>query len=279
MADIYLPYCLVVFKSYCKGRIEMEGYESFKSRIYQFTGINLSSYKERQMKRRIESLISRNRFHSYDAYFSELKTDKTLLEEFINYLTINVSEFRRNPQQWDVLEKEIMPSIMAKTKKPKIWSAACSTGEEPYTLVMLMSKFMPLSSVEVFATDIDSGALEKADIGMYNVKATKNLPAEDVKCFFDQNGDFYQIKKEVKDRVRFKKHNLLEDKYPEGCDLVICRNVMIYFTEDTKSVMYHKFHDALKPDGILFVGSTEQIIMPNRYKLNPIKTFFYQKKE
>ncbi|RQD67200.1 MAG: protein-glutamate O-methyltransferase CheR [Tindallia sp. MSAO_Bac2] len=256
----------------------MEGYESFKTKIYQFTGINLSSYKERQMKRRIESLISRNKFSGYESYFSELKKNKDLLEEFINYLTINVSEFRRNPQQWDVLEKDIMPSILQKSKKPKIWSAACSTGEEPYTLVMLMNKFMPLSEIEIHATDIDSGALEKADIGMYNEKATKNLPPDDVKRFFLRNGDFYQIKKEVKDQVKFKKHNLLEDKYPDNCDLIICRNVMIYFTEDTKSVMYHKFHDALKPGGVLFVGSTEQIIMPNRYKLTPLKTFFYQKK-
>lgn len=269
---------LVVFKSYCKGRVAMDGYETFKSNIYKFTGIDLSSYKERQMKRRIESLISRNRFTSYVDYFTELKTNKILLEEFINYLTINVSEFRRNPQQWDVLEKEIIPSIMAKVKKPKIWSAACSTGEEPYTLVMLMTKFMPLAEIEIMATDIDAGALEKADIGMYNAKATKNLSSENVKRFFDQNGDFYQIKNEVKERVRFKKHNLLEDKYPADCDLIICRNVMIYFTEETKSLMYHKFHDALKPSGVLFVGSTEQIIMPNRYKLTPLKTFFYQKK-
>ncbi|MEN1759374.1 CheR family methyltransferase [Anoxynatronum sibiricum] len=141
----------------------MEGYEQFKEQVYRLTGIDLSSYKERQMKRRIESLISRNRLSSYDAYLKALQNDKRLMEEFINYLTINVSEFRRNPQQWEVLEKEVIPSLMKSTRKLKIWSAACSTGEEPYTLVMLMSRFIPLTEVDILATDIDAGALEKAN--------------------------------------------------------------------------------------------------------------------
>ncbi len=255
----------------------MEGYETFKEYIYRLTGIDLSSYKERQMKRRIESLITRNRMNSYETYVKALQTDKKLMEEFINYLTINVSEFRRNPQQWDVLEKDIIPLLMKSSKKLKIWSAACSTGEEPYTLVMMMTRFIPLQDIDIMATDIDRGALEKANIGIYNQKAVKNLDTKDVDRFFNLNGDFYQVKDEVKKRVSFKKHNLLEDDYPSQCDLIICRNVMIYFTEETKSVMYHKFREALKPNCVLFVGSTEQIILPNRYHLTPIKTFFYQR--
>lgn len=255
----------------------MEGYETFKEQIYKLTGIDLSSYKERQMKRRIESLITRNRMNSYETYFKALQTDKKLMEEFINYLTINVSEFRRNPQQWDVLESEIIPMLMKESKRIKIWSAACSTGEEPYTLVMMMTRFLPLQEIDIIATDIDKGALEKANIGIYNEKAIKNLDNKDIERFFTKNGDFYQIKNEVKRQVTFKKHNLLEDDYPPNCDLIICRNVMIYFTEETKSVMYHKFHDALKPKSVLFVGSTEQIILPARYQLTPVKTFFYQR--
>lgn len=255
----------------------MEGYEAFKEQIYRVTGIDLSSYKERQMKRRIESLITRNRMNSYETYMKALQADKKIMEEFINYLTINVSEFRRNPQQWDVLESEIVPMLMKDTKKIKIWSAACSTGEEPYTLVMMMSRFLPLHEIEIIATDIDQGALEKANIGIYNEKAVQNLDQKDVETFFSKNGDFFQIKDDVKRRVDFKKHNLLEDDYPSRCDLIICRNVMIYFTEETKSMMYHKFHDALKAKSVLFVGSTEQIILPARYDLAPLRTFFYQR--
>lgn len=255
----------------------MSTYENFKSKIYQLTGINLSSYKERQMKRRIESLMKRNDFNSFDEYFRGLEKNKERYEEFINYLTINVSEFYRNPAQWDVLEKEVFPSLLKENKSLKIWSAACSTGEEPYSLVMLLSKFMPLSQINIIATDIDKMAIERAKTGLYTKKSLNNLPQKFVQEFFTAQGSNYQISESVKSRVSFKSMNLLEDSYPSGCDLIICRNVMIYFTEETKSEMYHKFHDALKPHGILFVGGTEQIILPNRYKLAPVKTFFYKK--
>ncbi len=255
----------------------MQGYESFKTKIYKLTGINLTSYKERQMKRRIDSLITRNKFTSYDTYFDAINRDSELLDQFINYLTINVSEFYRNPNQWEVLEKEIIPHLLKFKSRLKIWSAACSTGEEPYSLVMLLTRFFPLNQISVLATDIDTGALEKANIGRYSEKSLENLPKEFIRSYFIQDGKEYKIKEEIKKQVEFKKFNLLEDKYPKECDLIICRNVMIYFTEEAKSDIYKKFHDSLSSEGVLFVGSTEQIIIPNRYNLKALKTFFYRK--
>ncbi len=255
----------------------MEGYENFISRVYKKTGIDLASYKERQMKRRIESLIARNNHQSYESYFDALCKDSRLYEEFINYLTINVSEFYRNPQQWEALEKEIIPELLKRKSRLKIWSAACSTGEEPYSLTMLLTKFFPLRDIQIYATDIDMGAISKAKTGIYSPKSLENLPKDFVNQYFTRVNDQYQIKDIIKNQVSFHKHNLLSDSYPDSCDLIICRNVMIYFTEETKGMMYHKFHHALDPNGILFVGSTEQIILPHRYKLTPVKTFFYKK--
>lgn len=255
----------------------MEGYSIFKEKIYKMIGIDLSCYKERQMKRRIESLITRNTFDSYAKYYDAINKDTKLLQEFINYLTINVSEFYRNLQQWETLEKEILPKLIVKNTKLKIWSAACSTGDEPYSLVMLLSKFFPLNHIDVLATDIDKEAINKANIGLYTKKSIENLPQEFINKYFSKVSNSYKISDEIKSRVVFKQLNLLEDKYPDNCDLIICRNVMIYFTEETKSKMYHKFHDSLNNNGVLFVGSTEQIILPHRYKLTPIKTFFYEK--
>jgi len=252
-------------------------YEDFKAKVLKLTGLDLSSYKERQMKRRIDSLIKRHGHPTYDTFVVELSRNKELFNEFMNYLTINVSEFYRNPGQWEILEKEVIPELMKHNKRPKIWSAACSTGEEPYSLVMLMSRFMDLSQVKIIAADIDDGAIAKAKAGVYSGKSLVNLPKDFIENYFTKVGENYEISDKIKSRVEFKKMNLLADKYIDSCDLIVCRNVMIYFTEEAKSEMYMKFRESLTPSGVLFVGSTEQIIMPNRYKLDPMKTFFYKR--
>ncbi|MFW5668555.1 MAG: CheR family methyltransferase, partial [Acetivibrio ethanolgignens] len=121
-------------------------YEGFKKQVFTLTKIDLNAYKERQMKRRIDALISKRSVKGYENYVQLLKTDKEAFDEFVNYLTINVSEFYRNPEQWVLLEKEIIPQLIKQFgNRLKIWSAACSTGDEPYSLVMLLAKFMPLS--------------------------------------------------------------------------------------------------------------------------------------
>lgn len=260
------------------GVIKMEGYEQFKKDIFQITGLNLTSYKERQMKRRIESLIKRNNFDNFSDYFNELKSNDELFDEFINYLTINVSEFFRNIEQWNVLKDKVIPGLFNKNKNLKIWSAACSTGEEPYSLVMLLTEFMPLNKIEILAVDIDEGAINKAKTGIYSKKTVVKMPAEYRNKYFEAIGRSYKIDEKIKKQVKFKKMNLLEDEYPSNCDLILCRNVMIYFTEEAKDKMYEKFSRALKPDGVLFVGSTEQIIVPSKYNFISENTFFYTKK-
>ena len=254
----------------------MLGYESFVQKIYKKTGINLALYKEKQMNRRLESLAKRNSFNTFDEYFSALDKNKALFDEFINYMTINVSEFYRNPEQWTILENEVI-SKMAKAGSIKIWSAACSTGEEPYSLVMLLTKFIPLNKITIIATDIDKEAMAKAQTGIYSEKSLKGLPKDFITKYFEKIGTNFAIKDEIKSRVTFKQHNLLADAYPDNCDLIVCRNVMIYFTEEAKADIYMRFSKSLKKDGILFVGSTEQIIMPSKFNLKPMKTFFYGK--
>ncbi len=255
----------------------MDNYEAFKKSIYKLTGIDLSCYKEKQMKRRIKSLMSRNSFNNFNNYYIGLKKNEELFKEFLNYLTINVSEFYRNPKQWEILEKNILPNIIKNNRKIKVWSSACSTGEEPYSLVMLLTKFFNISNINVLATDLDKTAISKAQIGVYNEKSLKNLPMSFKKKFFKKVGNSYRIDEKVKKCVEFKQINLLKDSYPKNYHLILCRNVMIYFTEDAKLDMYRKFHDSLTDDGVFFVGSTEQIILPSRYNLKPIQTFFYKK--
>lgn len=257
----------------------VDNYETFKDQIYRLTKINLDSYKERQMKRRIDALIAKHKFSSYCNFVDALKKDTVLFDEFINYLTINVSEFYRNPEQWNLLENEILPYLFQKFgNNLKIWSAACSTGDEPYSLVMLLSKFIPLSRIKVLATDIDAQVLDKARLGLYNIKSLKGLPEEFIKKYFKEvNEKTYQISDSIKACVEFKQHNLLLDSYPSNCDLIVCRNVLIYFTEEAKDNIYKNFNLALKNDAILFVGSTEQIIQPQNLNFTSYKSFFYKK--
>lgn len=218
----------------------MNGYEEFKKDIFGLTKIDLNSYKEKQMKRRIETLISKNKIDSYKNYVALIKKDKEKFEQFVNFLTINVSEFYRNPEQWVLLDKEVFPELIKKFgKNLKIWSAACSTGDEPYSLVMALSKHLPLNQIKILATDIDKQVLDKARMGLYNEKSIAAVPPEFKKKYFTKIGNSYQISNEIKRQVEFKEHNLLKDSYPTGCHLIVCRNVLIYFTEeaDRKSVV------------------------------------------
>lgn len=254
------------------------GYEEFKKDIFALTKIDLNAYKEKQMKRRIDTLITKNSISNYKDYVALIKKNSEKFEQFVNFLTINVSEFYRNPEQWQILDKEVFPTLIQKFgKNLKIWSAACSTGDEPYSLVMALSKHIPVNQIKIIATDIDKQVLDKARLGLYNEKSIASVPEEFKKKYFKQIGSSYQISDEIKRQVEFKEHNLLKDPYPTGCHLIVCRNVLIYFTEEAKDEIYKKFNASLNKEGILFIGSTEQIM--NYKELNYVRkqSFFFEK--
>ncbi|MCM1145205.1 MAG: protein-glutamate O-methyltransferase CheR [Blautia sp.] len=253
-------------------------YEYFKKAVFDLTKIDLNAYKEKQMKRRIDTLIAKNKITGYENYVAALKKDVKLFEEFVNYLTINVSEFYRNPEQWQIMDKEIIPEMIQKFgKNLKIWSAACSTGDEPYSLVMALSRHLPLEQIKIFATDLDKQVIAKAKTGLYSEKSIASVPDDLKKKYFTKIGPSYQISRDVKARVEFKEHNLLKDTYPTDCHLIVCRNVLIYFTEEAKEEVFRKFQKSLKPGGFLFIGSTEQIINYKEIGYTRKNSFFYGK--
>lgn len=255
----------------------VQDYEQFVVNIKKKTGIDLALYKEAQMKRRLTSLYEKRGFRSFQEYYLAVSEDRNLLEEFLDRMTINVSEFYRNGKRWEVLEKKLLPKLLEKNGRLKIWSAACSTGEEPYTIAMILSKFMPLSQVQILATDIDENVITRAKMGAYPERSLNEVPEEMKRKYFTQDGSFFKISEEIKKTVTFKKQNLLADPFGGPFDLIVCRNVLIYFTEDAKDILYKKFSGALKQDGIFFVGSTEQIFNPSVYGFETEDTFFYKK--
>ncbi|WML45111.1 protein-glutamate O-methyltransferase CheR [Neobacillus sp. PS3-40] len=256
-----------------------EDYQQFKNQIKMKTGIDLSLYKEAQMKRRLTSLYEKKGFSSFQMFFKELNHNQELFNEFLDRTTINVSEFYRNFKRWEVLQTKILPKILQSNKRPKIWSAACSTGEEPYTLAMILASLLPRNDIQILASDIDENAIIRAKLGQYHERSLNEVPKIIKEKFFKQNGEFYQVSDEIKKTVTFKKQNLLADPFGGPYDLIVCRNVLIYFTEEAKDQLYQKFSKALRKDGIFFVGSTEQIFNPGIYQLESEDTFFYRKNE
>ena len=253
-------------------------YEKFKDAVLKLTKIDLNAYKDRQMKRRIDALIAKHGIKGYEDYVQVLKTDLARFEEFVNYLTINVSEFYRNPDQWQVMDKLIIPELISKYgKNLKIWSAACSTGDEPYSLVMALSRHIPLNMIRITATDLDKQVIAKAKVGLYNEKSIAAVPEDFKKKYFTKIGLSYQISDEIKSRVEFREHNLLESNYPKGYHMIVCRNVLIYFTEEAKDEVFRKFYQSLAPGGILFIGSTEQIINHKEIGYDRKNSFFYER--
>lgn len=253
-------------------------YDAFMQDILKLTKIDLTFYKQVQMKRRIDTLISKSPAKDYKEYVELLKSDKKILNEFVEYITINVSEFYRNPEQWEILTGRVFPELIGKFgNNLNIWSAACSTGDEPYSLAMALSEFVPLNRIKITATDISDEVVAKAKIGLYSAKTISNVPEKYKKEYFAQNGPAYQISDKIKSCVSFKKHNLLKDDFLKGQHLIVCRNVLIYFTEEAKDEIFKKYHSSLAEGGVLFIGSTEQILRYKEMGYKRYDSFFYQK--
>ena len=253
-------------------------YEEFKADVFKLTKIDLNYYKEKQMRRRIDTLANKNGAKSYEEYIQMIKSDKEKFEQFVNFLTINVSEFYRNPDQWKLMDQQVIPKLIKEQRKPiKIWSAACSTGDEPYSLAMAFSKHVPLSEIKILATDIDKQVIEHAKVGLYSEKSIAGVPADLKKKYFTQIGNSYQISDDIKRCVTFKEHNLLKDVYPKDYDLILCRNVVIYFTDEAKDMIYKNFYGSLKSKGVLFIGSTEQISNYKDLGFNRMSSFYFEK--
>lgn len=240
-------------------------------------GINLAAYKSKQLFRRIESFINRCGISGEEEFIALLKKDRQISKKFQDHLTINVSEFFRNKEMFYDLEQKIKENLKPEKNILKIWSAACSNGAEPYTLAIIMDRLTPYKRHNILATDIDSTILEAAKKGVYNKNDIKNVDTALIDKYFNKTGEVFSIKDEIKNRVIFKKYDLILDKYDNSFDLIVCRNVVIYFTLESKNEVYKKFYDSLKPGGLLFVGATESIYNYRELGFEKASTFIYRK--
>ena len=252
-------------------------WEEFKAKLKRKTEIDLDLYKAPQMQRRIMNLARRNGYDKYSAYFDKVVQDKDDFAAFIEYLTINVSEFFRTPDKFAKLETDVIPELMKRSSRLNIWSAGWSIGAEPYSLAMILNDMTPNTRHRILATDLDIEILGKAKAGVYNENELKAMSEARKSKYFTRQGDKYAVSPDIKQRIEFKRHNLLKDSFETGFDLILCRNVVIYFTEEAKDQLYANFFKALKPGGILFVGATEAILNFRKLGYTSYQPFFYQK--
>lgn len=240
-------------------------------------GINLSAYKQRQLQRRINTVMENAGTLSLEQYSDLIETNADVREKFLDYLTINVTDFFRNPDLFTEFEKVMVEELVPRFGELKMWSAACSIGSEPYSLAMLAQKNNVQLQDKILATDIDTKVLEQGKAGIYREYDLKNMDETLRSKYFIQKEKQFHISPSIKHKVQFKKHDLLMDPFAKPFHVIVCRNVIIYFNKEVKEELYRKFSASLETGGILFTGATETIYKPEMYDLEKIGTFLYQK--
>jgi chemotaxis protein methyltransferase CheR len=253
-------------------------YECLKRKIRQLMQIDLNNYKENQMIRRLDGFISRAKTTDILQYCRSLDNDPAEVTKLRSFITINVSEFYRDIMHFDTLRKSILPELLKTNPRLNIWSAGCSDGEEPYTLAVILNELTPGVKHRIFASDIDKESLAKASAGgPYLTHEIRNLPQPWLAKYFNCAENGYTVNERLRDKVSFSLQDLTADKFPYGFDMIICRNVTIYFSNETKRILSLKFLNALKDNGILFIGATETMLDANEIGFARLHPCFYRK--
>jgi len=251
-------------------------YELFKRQLFQVLGIDLNSYKEQQMRRRINQWLARHSLEDYAALIERVRVDAEHRSKFAKYLTINTSQFFRDQGVFEHISSEVLPAVTAGGSLPRIWSAGCSIGAEIYSIAILLDT-MGRRPKELLATDIDEVVLARAEHGWFSESEISNVPPELRSAYFSKSGNVWVVSDRIRRMVRFARHDLLQDPYPHPFDLILCRNVFIYFTADTQQRLIRSFVEALRPGGYFVVGSAEHIMEPHAYGLQRVSYCIYAK--
>ena len=253
-------------------------YQYLTRKILKLININLDSYKSQQMRRRLNTFLDHTGAKNVVDYTHMLERNQNMLDELRNFLTINVSEFFRDTSPFEQLRTLILPQLLRNSPRLNIWSAGCSHGEEPYSIAMILESISPYHHHRILATDIDEGALNQAKAGgPYTPDAVKNVSSTFLRRYFTAlNGD-YLVSDRIRRRVELRQQNLLCDEFEHGFDLIICRNVTIYFTEEAKRELNQRFYHSLNDGGVLFIGGTEVMLDIASVGFEALAVSFYQK--
>jgi len=276
-------------------RITDQEFVNLRDFIYQECGIWIADNRKYLLENRLGNRLKKLNLKNFDEYYNLLRYDSSRSVEFrklFEVITTNETSFYRNPPQLEVFQKEVLPDVLAKCRKSgkrlRIWSAGCSTGEEPYTISMIINEVlkdeMESWDIRIAANDLSERVLESARRAVYNDYTLRTTPKEIVDQYFDAGGGQNKLKQEIKKLVSFGQINLKDRnqiKRIERSQIVFCRNVIIYFDDAMKKQVINDFYDNLLPGGYLIIGHSESLHHITR-AFKPIRypgSIIYKKEE
>ncbi|GAB2565172.1 CheR family methyltransferase [Kribbella endophytica] len=248
-----------------------DDFEDLLSYLRESRGFDFGGYKRSSLLRRIQHRMSQVGIGSHHAYLDLLQVDPQEFTALFNTILINVTSFFRDPEAWDLLRTEVVPALLAERSPGdplRIWSTGCSTGQEPYSLAMLLADELGidnyLKQVKIYATDVDDEALAQARQASYGESDLAGVPEEQRTAYFEQRGDRFVFHPDLRRTVIFGRNDLVQDAPISRVDLLLCRNTLMYFNAETQQRVLNRFHFALVPRGVLFLGRAEMLLGRSR---------------
>lgn len=239
--------------------------------ICETCGIYIPDAKKYQLEKKLHDRIEELHLTGFEEYLSFLLAkENSELGKLFDAVTTNETYFFREPHQMTVLTDIVVPEAAAKNNNTvRLWSAACSTGEEPYTIAMMLKERQPLVKADILASDISSAVIDKARTGVYGSYSTRNVPPPYLNRYFRINGSGFELDPAIRSAVRFMTINLIDERSVRsasapGMDVIFLRNVLIYFDDKTKKLVVSLLYDCLRPGGYLFIGTSESLHMVTR---------------
>ena len=238
-------------------------FERYRAFIYAESGITFTPANRSILESRLKEKLREKGITSALSYFNTISIDKEELKGFLDSITTNLTRFFRNQPQFDTLEKYVVPQLLGLKKGSntiRIWSAGCSTGEEPYSIAMLLSEILPPSwKYEIVASDISLKCLMIAKEGYYPETKVDGIPENYLTKYFDKVDGGYHVHSDIQSKIKFDYHNLKNDTGQRDLDIVFCRNVIIYFDETAQTNVINRFWDAMAAKSFLFIGHSESL--------------------
>jgi len=263
--------------------LENMSYQRLKKKLQETVGINFGGYRDEYLKRRMNIRLRATNTNTFGRYLQYLNKNPDEYNILLNEITVNYTTFMRDQDVYNYLEHFILPRLL-QTSPVRIWSAGCASGEEPYSLAILVHKILGSRiqnhNVVIYASDIDKDALSKASKGEYQQRQLQGLSELTIRNYFNKNADdSYQVKDNVKQIIHFGEHDLMKPSPYNSLDLILCRNVMIYFSREGQQQVHMHFYNALRPGGYFVSGKAEILSGEPSVKFKPleVKTRVYQK--